>query len=76
MSKETTDEERREAYGWCPKCGAGNDREGYAHLSTCPTLRPQRTSRTTGASLAYGHMPPRQVAISRPADKAVTAHIR
>jgi hypothetical protein len=39
-----TDEERREAYGWCPKCGAGNDREGYAHLSTCPTLGPQTTS--------------------------------
>ena len=33
---ETTDEERRAAYGWCPKCGAGNDALGYAHLPTCP----------------------------------------
>lgn len=23
--------------GWCPKCGAGNDVAGYAHLPLCPT---------------------------------------
>lgn len=26
---------RRRAYGYCPKCGAGNDTLGYAHLPTC-----------------------------------------
>lgn len=35
----TTDEERRAAYGWCPKCGCGSDALGYAHLPTCPTLK-------------------------------------